>query len=64
MPQPVAIEGDEGWEVEKIMNKRKVRGRDKYFGAMEGIDSRKRHLGKQKESKEHNEVGRRIQEGI
>jgi len=34
------------------------------FGVMEGIDSRKRHLGKQKESKEHNEVGRRIQEGI
>jgi len=31
MPQPVVIEGEEEWEVEKIMNKRKVRGRDKYL---------------------------------
>jgi len=31
MPQPVVIEGEEKWEVEKIMNKRKVRGRDKYL---------------------------------
>ena len=30
-PQPVVIEGEEKWEVEKIMNKRKVRGRDKYL---------------------------------
>jgi len=30
-PQPVVIEGKEEWEVEKIMNKRKVRGRDKYL---------------------------------
>ena len=30
-PQPVEIEGEEEWEVEKIMNKRKVRGRDKYL---------------------------------
>jgi len=30
-PQPVVIEGEEEWEVEKIMNKRKVRGRDKYL---------------------------------
>jgi len=26
----VVIEGEEEWEVEKIMNKRKVRERDKY----------------------------------
>jgi len=31
MPQPVVIEGEEEWEVEKIMNKRKVQGRDKYL---------------------------------
>jgi len=31
MPQPVVIEGEEEWEVEKIINKRKVRGRDKYL---------------------------------
>jgi len=30
-PQPVVIEGEEEWEVEKIMNKRKVRGREKYL---------------------------------
>jgi len=26
----VVIEGEEEWKVEKIMNKRKVRGKDKY----------------------------------
>ena len=31
VPQPVVIEGEEECEVEKIMNKRKVRGRDKYL---------------------------------
>jgi len=30
-PQPIIIEGEEEWEVEKIMNKRRVRGRDKYL---------------------------------
>jgi len=30
-PQLVVIEGEEGWEVEKIMNKRRVQGRDKYL---------------------------------
>jgi len=29
--QLVVIEGEEEWEVEKIINKRKVRGRDKYL---------------------------------
>ena len=29
--QPVVIEGEEEWEVKKIMNKRKVRGRNKYL---------------------------------
>ena len=31
MPQPVVIEGEEEQEVKRIMNKRKVRGRDKYL---------------------------------
>jgi len=30
-PQPVIIEGEEEWEVEKIINKRKVQGQDKYL---------------------------------
>jgi len=30
-PQPVVIEGEKEWEVEKIINKRKVRGKDKYL---------------------------------
>jgi len=30
-PQPVVIEGEEEWEVEKIINKRKVRGKEKYL---------------------------------
>jgi len=36
MPQPVVIEGEEEWEVEKIMNKRRVRGRDKYLVRWKG----------------------------
>ena len=30
-PQPVVIEEEEEWEVEKILNKRKVRGKDKFL---------------------------------
>jgi len=30
-PQPVIIKGEEKWEVEKILNKRKVRGKDKFL---------------------------------
>jgi len=30
-PQPVVIEEEEEWEVEKIINKRKVQGREKYL---------------------------------
>ena len=32
----MVIEGEEEWEVEKIMNKRKVRGRDKYLVRWKG----------------------------
>jgi len=31
VPQLVVIEGEEEWEVEKIINKRKVWRRDKYL---------------------------------
>ena len=31
VPQPVIVEGEEEWEVEKILNKRKVRGKDKFL---------------------------------
>jgi len=30
-PAPVIIEGEEKWEVERILNKRRVRGKDKYL---------------------------------
>jgi len=30
-PAPVIIEGEEEWEVEQILNKRKIRGKDKYL---------------------------------
>ena len=36
IPQPVVIEGKEEWEVEKIMNKRWVRERDKYLVRWKG----------------------------
>jgi len=35
-PQPVIIEGEEEWEVEKIMNKRRVWERDKYLVQWKG----------------------------
>ena len=31
IPQPVVIEGEEEWEVEKILNKRRVRGKNKFL---------------------------------
>ena len=37
MPQPVIIEGEEEWEVERILNKRKVRGKDKYLVRWKGF---------------------------
>ena len=37
MPQPVVIEGEEEWEVEKILNKRKVRGKDKFLVQWKGF---------------------------
>jgi len=30
-PQPVVIEEEEEWKVEKILNRRKVREKDKYL---------------------------------
>jgi len=37
VPQPVTIEGEKEWEVEKILNKRKVQGRDKYLVRWKGF---------------------------
>ena len=36
-PKPVIIEGEEEWEVEKILNKRKVQGKDKYLVRWKGF---------------------------
>jgi len=33
----VIIEGDEEWEVERILNKRRVRGKDKYLVRWKGF---------------------------
>jgi len=30
-PQPIVIEGEEEWKVERILNKRKVRGKNKFL---------------------------------
>jgi len=35
--QPVVIEEEEEWEVEKILNKRKVRGKDKFLVQWKGF---------------------------
>ena len=37
MPRPVVIEGEEKWEVEKILNKRKVRGKEKFLVRWKGF---------------------------
>jgi len=36
-PLPVIIEGEEEWEVERILNKRRVRGKDKYLVRWKGF---------------------------
>jgi len=36
-PQPVLIEGEEEWEVEKILNKRRIRGKDKFLVRWKGF---------------------------
>jgi len=36
-PQPVVVEGEEEWEVEKILNKRKIRGKDKFLVQWKGF---------------------------
>ena len=38
--QPVVIKGEEEWEVEKIMNKKKVQGRDKYLVQWKGCTTK------------------------
>ena len=36
-PQPVVVEGEEEWEVEKILNKRKIREKDKFLVRWKGF---------------------------
>jgi len=36
-PQPVVVKGEEEWKVEKILNKRKVRGNDKFLVQWKGF---------------------------
>jgi len=36
-PAPVIIEGEEEWEIEKILNKRRVKGKDKYLVRWKGF---------------------------
>ena len=36
-PAPVIIEGEEEWEVERILNKRQIRGKDKYLVHWKGF---------------------------
>ena len=39
-PVPVIIEGEEEWEVEHILNKRKVKGKDKYLVRWKGFTAK------------------------
>ena len=59
-PQPVVIEGEKEWEVEKIMNKRK----GQVPSTIEGMHGRRRHLREQRKFEECDGVGRRIQKRI
>ena len=36
-PQPVVIKGEEEWEVEKILNRRRIRGKDKFLVRWKGF---------------------------
>jgi len=36
-PLPVIIEGEKEWEVERILNKQRVRGKDKYLVCWKGF---------------------------
>jgi len=35
--KPIEVEGVKGWEVEKILNKRKIRGTEKYLVRWKGF---------------------------
>ena len=37
VPQPVVVEGEEEWEVKKILNKRKIREKDKFLVRWKGF---------------------------
>jgi len=36
-PQPVVVEGEEEWKVERILNKRRIRGKDKFLVQWKGF---------------------------
>ena len=40
VPQPVIVEGEEEWEVEKILNKRKIREKDKFLVQWKGFTAK------------------------
>ncbi len=56
----VKIEGVEEWEVEKILNKKKIRGVEKILNTVEGIYSRGGYMGKERKLKEHRRNDKRI----
>jgi len=37
MPQPVVVEGEEEWKAKKILNRRKIRGKDKFLVRWKGF---------------------------
>ena len=44
-PKPVIIEGEEEFEVEKIIKQKDSVGKKEILSAMEGVYSRSRHVG-------------------
>jgi len=56
----IEVEEVKEWEVEKILNKRKIRGVEKYLMWWKRVHGRRRYMGKERESKECRRVDRRI----
>jgi len=55
--KPVEVEGVEEWEVEKILNKKKI------FNIVEGIYGREGYLGKERKLKKCGRIDKRVQTG-
>ena len=60
MPQPVVIKGEEEWEVEKIMNKKKIQ----VSNVMEEMHGWGKPMGEQGKFEKCNEISRRLWERI